>query len=112
MEESVTQPDTKLVDNMAPVLDRLDLEYEEELLNKTKKTAIKRSKTQREPRTPIQQRGSSGKKNSLDQITNTKRALKESPATSAKSSTKKPKTELPPKKKKVESNPQLIDAEK
>ena len=45
MEESVTQPDTKLVDNMAPVLDRLDLEYEEELLNKTKKTAIKRSKT-------------------------------------------------------------------
>ena len=111
MKESATLPDTKFVDKMAPVLDRLDLEYEEELLN-NKKTAIKSSRKQREPRTPIQQRGSSGKKNLLDQITSTKRALKESPATSAKSSTKKPKTEQLPKKKKVESTPQLIDAEK
>ena len=34
-------PNTKFVDNMAPVLDRLDLEYEEELKIKPKKTAKK-----------------------------------------------------------------------
>ena len=43
MKESATLPDTKFVDKMAPVLDRLDLEYEEELLN-NKKTAIKSSR--------------------------------------------------------------------
>jgi hypothetical protein len=44
MKESSCLPDTKFVDNMAQVLDRLDLEYEEELINKPKKTDIKSSR--------------------------------------------------------------------
>jgi hypothetical protein len=51
---------------MAAVLDRLDIEYEEELKNKPKKLVKKSSKKKREPKVNTQKRASSVKKSLLD----------------------------------------------
>ncbi len=72
---------TKFIDKMAAVLDRLDIEYEEELKNKPKKLIKKTSKKKREPKTSTQKRGSSVKRILLDSFTSTKRTSRESPAT-------------------------------
>lgn len=77
-----TPPDnTKFIDKMAAVLDRLDIEYEEELKNKPKKLIKKTSKKKREPKITSQKRGSSVKKILLDSLTSTKRTSRETPAT-------------------------------
>ena len=62
----VLPDNTKYIDRMATVLDRLDIEYEEELKNKPKKLVKKSSRKKREPKVSTQKRASSVKKSLMD----------------------------------------------